>query len=123
MAGNEISEDEFEGWVPPLRGLLRSVGTADVAKTRIARRLQDGVLRAIARIVVVGPDKLDFITVHPTAFGNWAYLVDNDFWSGGDLVGLGRQCQRTGMIRPRWMRRYPRTVNCCPFMMNSIVWA
>ena len=93
MAGNEISEDEFEGWVPPLRGLLRSVGTADVAKTLIARRLQDGVLRAIARIVVVGPDKLDFITVHPTAFGNWAYLVDNDFWSGGDLVGFRRNLE------------------------------
>jgi hypothetical protein len=88
MADEEFSADEFATWLTPPDALEALGGRGEVEKTKIAHRLQDGLLVAVAATVTMPhQDKRDsLVALNRVAWSGWGFLADHHFWTGGETT-------------------------------------
>jgi hypothetical protein len=114
MAGeHHISAEEYRGWLEPSQVLasLPSDWSRDTKIRTIAKRLQDGLIRAVAETIVVDGEAESYLLIPRESWAGWAFLVDTDFWNAGDREVYGDAPEFTVAFRGYGVRLDPKAVS------------
>lgn len=82
---NHIASAEYETWLTP-RQVLDQLPTSwswETSCRTIANNLRDGLICAVAEVIVIGEVHSKFFKLPGRSWEGWACLADPDFWTAG----------------------------------------